>query len=328
MASEQKFGRLPAQPSPPHWLTLILFTAVSAATVMLWWSAGTRAPEVALPASLILLCSWLQAVALLKCRQYYLIRLVRLQSLVQKLSVERENQALILDRRWQSAAVLQSLGFFAASVLHNIASPLSTLGALLSEVRPQLSNQQYRDWNASLGYIFSVVRHARQQLRQEPPESAAIPIRAVLQQTYDLIRNVATSRGVQVEIACQTDISLTGDPVLLLQILLNLTQNSLEALSSKTAGVIRLVGRRGRKSIIIEVEDNGLGMPPDQLRRLGRRRYTFKRLGCGLGLAFVRDSLRRGWKGSCHFVSRPGKGTLVKLAFPLPQPRRLRYNGR
>lgn len=220
---------------------------------------------------------------------------------------------------WQRVAVLQSLGFFTAAVLHNIAGPLSNLSALLTEVRPQLSNQQYQDFTVSLNFVFSVVRHARQHLRHEPPHNELIPLDQSFNETRDLIRQKIVRQKVGVKLDCPAGLVLQGDPALLRQILLNLAQNSLESLSRSRCGTITLRGYRTQRRVVIEISDTGPGMCRAQLNRLGKNFYTEKCQGSGLGIAYVLETLRHDLPGRCRFYSQPGKGTTARLTFPLAE---------
>jgi C4-dicarboxylate-specific signal transduction histidine kinase len=225
---------------------------------------------------------------------------------------------------WQTAAVLQSLGFFTASVLHNIAGPLSTLSAVLAEARPQLSNQQYQDLMVSLNFVFTVVRHARQHLRHEPPQTESIPLAQILGETQELVRQRALRQRIAIRLDCPDGLTLSGDQALLRQILLNLVQNSFESLSRSSCGLIILRARRSGQNVVVEISDNGPGMNRGQLDRLGKGFYSAKCQGAGLGITFVMETLRHGLPGRCRFFSQPGAGTTARLTFPLAEARPLK----
>ncbi len=304
---------------PPFstWLTPVLFIT-SMWVIIFWWLANPD-PRFYFAGSLLILTSWLQAVSQLRLRQHYRSRIFLLQSLVRRLTNEREDQAIQITQQWQTAAVLQSLGFFTAAVLHNISGPLSTLAALLSEVRPQLSNQQYCDFNASVHYVLSVVRHARQNLRQETVLWETVRVAEIMRETKDLVRNLALARGLRIQIICDENLMVQGDSVLLRQILLNLVQNSIEAIGEAASGLITLQGKIEQRQAIVEIIDNGPGMNAEQIRLLGRRFYSSKRHGSGLGIAFIRDILPQRFGGTCKFYSQPGIGTTARITFSLAE---------
>ena len=68
---------------------------------------------------------------------------------------------------------------------------------------------------------------------------------------------------------------------------------------------------------IIEVVDNGAGMPPEVLQRIKDPFFTTKRDsgGTGLGLS-ISDGIIQDHKGTMEFFSKPGKGTTVRISLP------------
>jgi len=103
------------------------------------------------------------------------------------------------------------------------------------------------------------------------------------------------------------------------QVAVNLIQNALEALPSKDAAVeakVRHNPRGGR--VTVEVRDGGSGIDPEILPRVTDPFFTTKRGagGMGLGLAIV-SQIVHDHDGSIAFESEPGRGTTVRLSFPV-----------
>lgn len=99
----------------------------------------------------------------------------------------------------------------------------------------------------------------------------------------------------------------------------NLIKNSLEAVDAKT-GVISVRTRvnNSGKSISIEVNDNGRGIPRGDARRVFRPGYTTKKRGWGLGLSLARRIIQDYHKGSIYLIrSEPGKGTTFVIQLPV-----------
>jgi hypothetical protein len=99
----------------------------------------------------------------------------------------------------------------------------------------------------------------------------------------------------------------------------NLIKNSLEAVDAKT-GVISVKTRvnNSGKSISIEVNDNGRGIPRGDARRVFRPGYTTKTRGWGLGLSLARRIIQDYHKGSIYLTrSEPGKGTTFVIQLPV-----------
>ena len=261
----------------------------------------------------LLFFQWLSAAALLMSQPDKR----SLHRLVQKLMDERDAQAQVLSHQLKQAAVLQSLGYFCAAVLHNMAGPLSVLSGLHGEIRPQLSNQQNRDFQVNVNFLFAVVRHAQRQLRRDPAEKEVIFLQPLLGEIRDLVRAVAVYKGIEVEVGAAPEIWLEGDSVLLRQVLLNLAQNALEALSTATQGKLLFSAVKKSEKIHITVQDNGRGMTKAELALVGKRFYSRDGQGLGLGSSFVRETIQRQFGGVCHYRSAFGVGTTVTLILPV-----------
>ncbi|QJA05431.1 GAF domain-containing protein [Thermosulfurimonas marina] len=130
------------------------------------------------------------------------------------------------------------------------------------------------------------------------------------------------------------------DPVALEQILVNLVVNAAEAYSEKEGSILVRVdltsrhhhlrtsrtpyrvrfcsGIPAKQWIVVEVKDQGRGIPPELLPRVAEPFYSTKGLGRGLGLAAVRNII---WAhdGCLSLFSSPEKGTSVKVYLPLSE---------
>lgn len=106
---------------------------------------------------------------------------------------------------------------------------------------------------------------------------------------------------------------VTINQVRLARALLNLIQNALDALQDSGGRVVVSVGAHGG-DLLFQVEDDGCGIPPDDLDRVWEPGFSSKN-STGVGLSFVRDVVRE-HGGSISIVSEPGKGTVVTVRLP------------
>jgi signal transduction histidine kinase len=105
------------------------------------------------------------------------------------------------------------------------------------------------------------------------------------------------------------------------QIVVNLLTNALEALPDRKHGVtVTTAFDAAERSVLLEVRDEGVGIPPEHLARVCDPFFTTKHDsgGTGLGLA-ITSSLVRVHGGRLTFASEPGKGTCVCVTFPCPE---------
>jgi nitrogen fixation/metabolism regulation signal transduction histidine kinase len=111
------------------------------------------------------------------------------------------------------------------------------------------------------------------------------------------------------------DLELTADPDLIEQVLINMVLNSIGALSSIASPMIKLFGKiDDRGGTIIQVIDNGHGIPEDIQEKIFIPFFTTRKEGSGIGLSLVRQ-IMRAHKGGITVHSIPEKETVFTLRF-------------
>ena len=97
--------------------------------------------------------------------------------------------------------------------------------------------------------------------------------------------------------------------------MINLTKNATDALAGQSDGVIHLhVNRNKQGQAILQVADNGPGIPADQLEQIFVPFFPTKPTGSGIGLSLSRQIMRM-HKGTIEVQSVEGEGTVVQLLF-------------
>jgi len=221
----------------------------------------------------------------------------------------------------------------AAQVAHDIRSPLVALDAALKNTAELPEKKRI------------IVRHAVNRIRdiannlleknQLQAGTAAAPIPAagghgageppVVHLLSSLIDPVITEKRLSFESkpGINIDFKLTREsyglfanivPVEFRRMLSNLVNNAVEALGEKGAVDVHLAHEA--KTIVLTVSDDGRGIPPEILAKLGRRGETHgKAAGSGLGLFHAR-STAESWGGRLVITSAPGQGTTVTIKLP------------
>jgi nitrogen fixation/metabolism regulation signal transduction histidine kinase len=110
------------------------------------------------------------------------------------------------------------------------------------------------------------------------------------------------------------DISIEADYAQVEQILINLIKNAAEALANKKNGTIHLKAFFADDSIIIQVEDNGIGIPGDIIEDIFVPFYTTKKNGSGIGLSLSRQIMQNHC-GTISANSANDKGSVFTLKF-------------
>jgi len=104
------------------------------------------------------------------------------------------------------------------------------------------------------------------------------------------------------------------------RVISNLIDNAVEAFIKRGKVEIVLKPEPDTKQVIIEIVDNGKGMPQSLLNRVGERGITVGKVGgSGLGLAHAKETFKQ-FKGDLTVLSNEGEGTTIVLKLPLEEP--------
>ena len=156
----------------------------------------------------------------------------------------------------------------------------------------------------------------RSLTRIPPPKFREISANQLMDQVVTLFQPKADELGIELHLHhYPADVLLQADPHLLEQVIINLTKNAIDALTEEGNGVIHLhVTRNKQGQGILQVADNGPGIPADQLEQIFVPFYTTKPTGSGIGLSLSRQIMRM-HKGTIEVQSVEGEGTVVQLLF-------------
>ena len=165
-------------------------------------------------------------------------------------------------------------------------------------------------------HAATVIGRMRTFLRDGQSNFEALSIGAVIRDTLALSRSTVELARVRVETEIPLGIPrVRGDPVQLLQVLLNLVVNGCEAMSRTPTAERRLVMRvaEGKAEYVeIQVSDSGTGLPAGAEHRVFEPFFTTKQNGLGLGLSICR-SIITAHGGRLWAESHPDRGATFHL---------------
>ena len=125
--------------------------------------------------------------------------------------------------------------------------------------------------------------------------------------------------GVRVERRCGRVPGIQGSPQRLKQLFLNLLVNALRAVGE--SGRVCVETRRDGERVVATVSDDGCGIPREDLARIFDPFFTTRPAGDGTGLGLsICHEIVRSHGGTIEAESEPGRGTHVRVSFPLPEP--------
>ena len=126
-------------------------------------------------------------------------------------------------------------------------------------------------------------------------------------------QSVGQREDIKLAIEISDNLTITSDRDKLKQILLNLIQNSQEAM--KQEGTLTIRAHEKGDKIVLEIQDQGKGMTPEVRERIFQPFFTTKSQGTGLGMAVVKK-LTEQLEGQIHVESSYGQGSVFRLILP------------
>ena len=112
-------------------------------------------------------------------------------------------------------------------------------------------------------------------------------------------------------ISSKEKIIATFDRTQLIRVITNLVKNSIQANATK----INVTVNENEKMVHVVIEDNGVGINPENKLRIFEPKFTTKNSGMGLGLGMVKDIIKA-YNGKISFVSEKHKGTTFTISLP------------
>ena len=174
---------------------------------------------------------------------------------------------------------------------------------------------------SEINRLDQILKDFQRLARPPEPRLASIKVDDLLREVQELMEPLLKEQSIQLKRELTHDVELSADPQQLKQVLLNLVQNAAESIGEN--GQITLRSRRdtlllrGERTdvVVIEVEDNGAGIPLDVQERLFDPFFSTKENGTGLGLAIAARIIDR-HEGALVFETEQGRGTTFGIVLP------------
>jgi PAS domain S-box-containing protein len=214
--------------------------------------------------------------------------------------VEAQAKLSRMQAEFAHAARVSMLGELTASIAHEVNQPL---GAILTSGetairwldRPEPNLGELRALAArtvsDARRAGEVIRRIRSMASYGEPELVALALNDVVEEVMMFLGPELKRQALQATLDLAPDLPcVRGDRVQLQQVLANLTVNALQAMAGQ--GEPRLLIRTAMtdpRTVCAVVEDNGPGIPPNQLHHLFQSFFTTKKGGMGIGLAICRS---------------------------------------
>ncbi|NUH86412.1 PAS domain S-box protein [Bacillus firmus] len=217
------------------------------------------------------------------------------------------------EEQLEVAEKLSVIGQMAAGIAHEIRNPLTAIKGF-TQLQKE-SNDEYAEIILDeLSRIESIVSDLLVMAKpQEESNFTRTNLVLLLKGIITFINPQAILSNVVIDFEPSNPIYIDCEPDKIKQVFLNVIQNAIE--SMKKGGIIKLILTQENDKAVIEIIDQGIGIPEDRISKLGEPFYSTKEKGTGLGLMICQKIIKN-HGGSMEFNSKIDEGTTVKITLP------------
>ncbi|GIW84298.1 MAG: ATP-binding protein [Thermogemmata sp.] len=271
-------------------------------------------------------CAWVERQGQTFCTLILRDITERKQAL-EELRAKTEELRQTTRQLWQ-AARLAGVGELAASIAHELNNPLGTISlrleGILAKTPPSDPRRKALEIiEAEVERMCRLVANLLQFSRPGNDQFSTVHVAEEVEKTLELFSHHLRKRRIEVQTEYGPDVpAIPADRQQLRQVLLNLLSNAADAMPQGGRLILRLrrgALEQGAPAVVLEVIDNGIGIPPEHLPQVFDPFFTTKEegKGTGLGLAICKRIIEQQHHGRITIESQPGRGTTVRIALPV-----------
>lgn len=229
-----------------------------------------------------------------------------------------------LEHQLLQSEKLSSLGLIAAGVAHEVNTPLTGISSFTQmlvgdvpeehphhQVLKKIENQCHR--------ASEIVNNLLNFARIQTTDFTDVQLNQVVGEALNLLEHQFRKKNTRIERDLAPDLPLVrGNEGRLLQVLVNILLNARDAVPPDGSIVLRT--RLNEDTVVVQIEDNGEGIPPEIIHRIYDPFFTTKDTGKGTGLGLsVSYGIIQDHSGRIFVDSRPGEGTCFTIKLPIKE---------
>lgn len=249
-----------------------------------------------------------------------------IEELKQKEKIIQEQQVKII-----SSAKMSSLGEMAGGIAHEINNPLAIIGLSANQICEALakkpadlafakeSAEKIAQTVRRIGKIVKGLRSFSRSGEKDPFSPSYL--KQIIDDTLELCRERFHSGGIQLTVNCPPDLLIPCRAVQISQVILNLLNNSFDAISHLSSPWIQILVGQSDGFVEIRITDSGNGIPPHISEKLMAPFFTTKEVGSGTGLGLsISKGIVEDHGGTLEYVSE-SKNTEFLIRLPKSRPK-------
>ncbi|AFH47975.1 NtrC family signal transduction histidine kinase [Ignavibacterium album JCM 16511] len=228
----------------------------------------------------------------------------------------------ILEEEARRNEKLSAMGELASGVAHEIRNPINAIGMIAQRLNKEFTpNENEQEYKKITGLLRSEVNRINKIITQflnyaKPLELKISQIRCsdFFEEIYQLFIPQANQKNIKFIKQGDDNLMVRFDADLIKQSLMNIIQNAFDAVNEK--GEVLLKYYQSGNHFIIEISDNGFGIPPELQKKIFDLYFTTKKDGNGLGLSIAQKIINQ-HNGTITISSKINQGTTFKISLPI-----------
>jgi two-component system NtrC family sensor kinase len=221
---------------------------------------------------------------------------------------------------------LSGIGEFVAGVTHELNNPLAAVtgfSEMLRDADIDAKHRRYLDMiHKSAQRCQKIVQSLLSFARKHTPERTAVSVNSLIESALEIVQYQLRTNNI--EVVTRFDRSLPvvlADSHQLQQVFLNIINNARQAIEGhRTQGVIKIITEAAAKYVHIIIQDNGPGIPEENLGRIFDPFFTTKEVGKGTGLGLsLCYGIVREHGGTITPVNVSGEGAAFIIELPVSE---------
>jgi len=234
--------------------------------------------------------------------------------------VRDQTQTKRLQEQVVQAERLAALGQTVAEISHEIRNPMVVIGGfvrqLIRTTRDPKALSKLEIMASEVQRVEDLLLELKDLYLPTTLRRRTFDLNRMLEEVHALAKEAGRGKNIRLSLTTQHRPSLTrGDREKLKQVLMNVVQNSIEAVDEGGDIAIRSSGRGDR--ILVTISDDGPGIPQEFVPRVFTPFFTTKKEGTGLGLCISKRIIDEHKDSTLQLTTEKDRGTTVKISLPL-----------
>ncbi|MGP4082979.1 ATP-binding protein [Pseudalkalibacillus sp. R45] len=232
--------------------------------------------------------------------------------------IEALNRQIMLQRELEHIEKMNAISQLAASVAHEIRNPMTTVRGFLqilsgSKEIPEADRSFITISIAELDRAQTIINEYLSLSKPQKNDLEVIDFSKVINDSIQVISTYAIINNVEITKSVDEALKVKCYKHEVQQVLINIMKNGIEAMEG--SGKMHVSAVRKDQWVEVIIQDNGSGIPNDQLKRLGTPYFSTKEKGTGLGLTVSFEIVKR-MNGTIDVQSQVDQGTTFTIRLP------------